>query len=408
MKLSEQKCKNASREKDGSRIWDGGGLYLELHKNGAKYWRMKYRFLGKEKRLAFGVYPTIKLKEARNKKNEAKKLLAKSIDPSKAKQKQKRKIELENSNTFEIIAKEWHAHNKPQWKETHAATILKRLEKDIFPSIGNMPIKEITHSMLLDMAQIIRQRGANELAKRVIQMSSHIFQYAIITDRAKQNIAADLKGIIKPAKKGHYAALEAKDLPEFLHMLYSNEARLHLQTKLAVEFLMLTFVRTNEMIKAEWNEFDFDDKQWLIPAKRMKMRKDHIVPLSQQAIEILEKLQNLHSHPKYVFPSRHNRNNHMSNNTILMALRRMGYQGKMTGHGFRALAMSTIMEKLDYRHEIVDVQLAHAKRGDVAKAYDRAKFLEQRIIMMQRWADYLDQVAQGGKVIQAKFGAGNK
>ena len=407
MKLSEQKCKNASREKNGPKIWDGGGLYLELHKNGSKYWRMKYRFLEKEKRLALGVYPTIKLKEARDKRDEAKRLLAEGIDPSKARQKQKREIELENRNTFEVIAREWHEHNKPEWKAEHAATILKRLEKDVFPSIGKVPIREITHPMLLDMAQTIRQRGANELAKRVIQMSMHIFQYAIITGRADQNIAQDLKGFIKPPKKGHYAALEAKDLPEFLSVLHSNEARLHLQTKLAVEFLMLTFVRTSEMIKAEWSEFDFEEKQWLIPAKRMKMKKDHLVPLSKQSIDILKQLQNLHSHPQYVFPSRHNRNNHMSNNTILMALRRMGYQGKMTGHGFRALAMSTIMEKLGERHEVVDVQLAHAKRGDVAKAYDRAKFIEQRTVMMQQWADYLDQVASGGKVIQAKFGAAN-
>ena len=224
-------------------------------------------------------------------------------------------------------------------------------------------------------------------------MCRHIYQYAIVTGRADKNIAEDLKGMVKSEPRSHYAAIDTKDIPQFIHDLRSHKIRLKEQTYLSVNLMMLTFLRTSEMIKAEWSEFDFDSREWLVPAKRMKMKKEHIVPLSNQSIEILKKLRRLHNHPKYVFPSRVSHDKPMSNNTILMALKRMGYKGKMTGHGFRALAMSTIMEKLGYRREIPDAQLAHAKRGDVSKAYDRAKFLPERKVMMQEWADYLDTVS---------------
>lgn len=392
MKLTEIKCKNAKPAEKAKKIADGLGLYLEITPKGGKYWRMKYRHLGKERRLAFGVYPEVSLKDAREKRDAARKLIAENKDPGYEKRKQKEQAIAEAGNTFEKIAREWHDHNKQDWKPEHAGTLLKRLENDVFPSIGDVPIKELTPKMLLDTAKGIQKRGANELAKRVIQMSRHIFQYAIITGRAENNIAEDLKGLIKPRPKSHFASLDIQELPEFLGALYSNEARLMPLTHLAVQFMMLTFVRTNEMIKAEWNEIDFDEKMWLIPAHRMKMKKEHLVPLSEQSIQVLEKIRTLHRNNKYVFPSRENSQNHMSNNTILMALRRMGYQGKMTGHGFRSLAMSAIMEKLKYRFEVPDRQLAHSKRGDVNKAYDRAMFLDERKVMMQDWADYLDKI----------------
>ena len=403
MNLNERICKSAKPEKKTQKLSDGGGLYLEVTPKGSKLWRLKYRFLNKEKKLCIGEYPAISLADARDHRVEAKKLLASGLDPSGVKQEIKQEKIKEAANTFEVIAREWHAHKTPEWSKVNADTVLRRLEKDVFPEIGKYPIKIITHKMLLDLAHSIKERGANELAKRIIQMSKHIYQYAIVTGRAEKNIADDLKGLVKSEPKSHFAAIEAKELPQFIADLRSHRFKLNRQTYLAVEFMMLTFVRTGEMIKAEWGEFDFDEKLWLIPAHRMKMKKEHIVPLSSQAIEILEELRELHNHPKYVFPSRNNRNNHMSNNTILMALRRMGYQGKMTGHGFRSLAMSTIMEKLHYRHEIPDAQLAHAKRGDVNRAYDRAKFLNDRIEMMQKWADYLDNIARGGTVIVGKF-----
>ena len=392
MKLTKLSCDKAKPSEKPRKLADGNGLYLEVMPNGSKYWRMKYRHLGKEKRLAFGVYPEVSLKDARDQRDEARKLIAENKDPSYIKKKKKSQALDEAGNTFEKIAREWHAHSESGWKPVHAQNIMNRLEKDVFPSIGSIPIKDLTPKMLLDMAKAIQERGANELAKRVIQMSRHIFQYAIITGRAERNIANDLKGLIKPKPKTHFAAIDHRDLPEFLGALYSNKARLMPLTHLAVQFMMLTFVRTSEMIKAEWREFDFKEKVWLIPAKRMKMGKEHLVPLSDQAIRVLRETRQLHNNKTFVFPSRENSQNHMSNNTILMALRRMGYAGKMTGHGFRALAMSTIMEKLEYRFEIPDAQLAHSKKGDVNKAYARAKFLSDRKVMMQDWANYLDKL----------------
>lgn len=403
MKLTDQACKSAKAKEKTYKMADGGGLYLEVTPKGSKLWRLKYRFMQKQKKLSIGVYPIITLAEARNQRDEAKRLLANNLDPAAVKQEIKQEMHNEAANTFETIAREWFDMKKTEWSEANTVQTLNRLEKDVFPIIGKYPIKLITHKMLLDLAHSVKERGANELAKRIIQMSVHIFRYAIVTGRAEKNIAEDLKGMVKSEPKSHFAAIESKELPEFISDLRNHKAKLNRQTYLAVNFMMLTFVRTSEMIKAEWSEFDFENKVWLIPAKRMKMNKDHIVPLSRQSVEILEELREIHHHPKYVFPSRINRDNHMSNNTVLMAIKRMGYAGRMTGHGFRALAMSTIMEKLGYRHEVPDAQLAHAKKGDVARAYDRAKFLEERSVMMQKWADYLDNIAHGGVVITGNF-----
>lgn len=392
MKLTDKACKAAQPQNKTYKMFDGGGLYLQVNSNGSKFWYKKYYYLRKEKKLSIGEYPIISLAEAREKRQQAKSLLANGQDPSAVKQEIKQtKIE-ESNNTFEVIGREWYEWKLSEWSEANAKQIIQRLEKDVFPTIGRYPIKEITHKMLLDLANSVKERGANELAKRIIQMSKHIYQYAIITGRAENNIAQDLKGLVRHEPKSHFAAIEAHEIPDFLAALGRHKHHLHRQTYLATLMMMLTFVRTSELIKAEWSEFDFEEKIWLIPAKRMKMDRDHIVPLSDQVVTILEEIRGLHNHPKYVFPSRINRNSHMSNNTVLMGIKRMGYAGKMTGHGFRSLAMSTIMEKLGYRHEVPDAQLAHAKRGDVARAYDRAKFLNERVRMMQEWADYVDSL----------------
>ncbi len=404
MKLTDQQCKNAKIKEKAYKMADGGGLYLEITPTGGKLWRLKYRYMNKEKKLSIGAYPIITLAEARNHRENAKKLLLSGQDPSAVKQDIKQGRCADAANTFEVIAREWYAHKKPDWSEANYKTVVDRLDKDVFPEIGKYPIKNITHKIIIDLANTVKERGANELAKRIVQMCKNIFQYAIITGRVDRNIAADLRGVIKAERTKHFAAIESKELPQFIADLRDHKPHLNRQTYLAVNLMMLTFVRTGELIKAEWKEIDWDAKTWIIPAKRMKMKKDHIVPLSRQAVEILQELRELHNHPVFIFPSRHDRKNHMSNNTILMALDRMGYRGKMTGHGFRALAMSTIMEKLGYRHEIPDIQLAHAKKGDVNRAYDRAKFLEERIMMMQRWADYLDNIVKGGTVLVGKFG----
>lgn len=392
MKLNAKLVESASRDTHGSKLFDGKGLFLELHKNGGKYWRYKFRYLGKEKLMSLGVYPETSLAEAREKHRQAHKDVANGLNPVSLKRDDIRQKKQEAKNTFEAIGKDWLEYKKTEWSEANYIQTKKRLEKDIFSVIGKTPIKEITHQDLIDLSKSIQARGANELAKRSIQMSKHIFQYAIINQLTDKNIAEDLKGFVKTPPTKSYASIDPKDLPDFLMAIDKHKARMHRQSKIALELMMLTFVRTSELIKAEWDEIDLENKTWLIPEERMKMKVPHIVPLSDQAISLIEELRGLHRNNHWVFPSRTRSMNHMSNNTILMAIRRMGYGGIMTGHGFRALAMTTLMERLNYKYEVADAQLAHGKKGSVRKAYDRTKFLDQRKIMMQDWADYIDGI----------------
>lgn len=399
MKLTDAACKNARPKEKAYKLSDGQGLYLLIKPNGKKYWRLKYRIHGKEKLHALGVYPENSLAKARADRDKARKLLQADIDPSLDRQERKRLGKLNADNTFETVAREWHEHSQNRWTNRYAQELLHRLESDIFSEIGKLPVATIKPRQILDALQKIERRGAHEIARRALQTCGQIFRYAVVTGRAESDPTRDLKGALKPFKKGHYAALDSKDLPEFLKVLGNNDARLYPQTLRALRLLMLTFVRTGELIQAKWDEFDLDAAEWNIPAERMKMRKPHIVPLSKQAIALLKEQKELTGQWDWVFPNQVRPKKSMSNNTILMALRRMGYQGEMTGHGFRALAMSTIKEKLGYRHEVVDRQLAHAPRNKVDAAYDRAAFLDERRKMMQHWADYLTAVAAGQKVV---------
>ena len=286
----------------------------------------------------------------------------------------------------------------------HSKLIIRRLEMDVFPAIGKLAIADIKPLQVLNALKKVEDRGAHETAKRALQYCGQIFRYAVITERALRDPTEPLKRVLKPAKNGHYATIEADEIPEFLRILDRNEARLFPHTRRAIQLLMLTFVRTSELIEAKWGEFNLDEKQWLIPAERMKMRRTHIVPLSDQTCKILREQQEDTGKWEWVFPNQAHPRKHMSNMTILKALERMGYKGRMTGHGFRALAMSTIKEKLNYRHEVIDRQLAHAHKSQIDAAYDRAQFLPKRREMMQEWADYLDTVAKGGQIIIGKFG----
>ena len=404
MKLNHQKCDKATREKDGPKLWDGSGMYLELHKNGRKYWRLKYRIDGKEKRLALGVFPEIGIKEARNRRDEARKLLDEGRDPSQEKKKQKALSQQNTVNTFEVIAREWHENRKSRWSQRYAEGVITRLENDIFPEIGNYPITEIEPPILLQTIRKIEKRKAHELARRQLQKCGEVFRYAIACGKAVRDPSADIKEALQPQQKGHFAALDVKELPDFLKAIEHNDARLYQNTRNALNLMMLTFVRTSELIGARWEEIDFEAKEWVIPAERMKMRKEHVVPLSRQAIEILENQKEIAGQWPLVFPSSVRPQQSISNNTILGAIKRLGYKGRMTGHGFRALAMSTIKQELGYRHEVVDRQLAHAPRNKIDKAYDRALFLDDRKVMMQEWANFIDALASNGKVIQGNFG----
>jgi integrase len=404
MPLTDTACKNARPREKAYKKADGGGLYLEVMPTGSRYWRLKYRLCGKEKRLACGVYPETSLADARNKRAVARKMLEEGIDPSSAKRDNRQLAEANAANTFEAVAREWHGRNRERWTPLYAQDILHRLEADIFPAIGKRPVADISPLVVLGALRKIENRGAGEMARRAGQYCGQIFRYAVVTGRAERNPTTDLKGALKPVKHGHFAALEPKDLPEFLHSLERNDARLFALTRLAIRLMLLTFVRTGELINATWEEFDLDAAEWAIPAERMKMRKPHIVPLSKQVVAILRQLQTMNGNYRWVFASPTKPRRHMSNNTILKALERLGYKGRMTGHGFRALAMTTIKEKLKYPHEVVDRQLAHAPRNKVDAAYDRTKFLDERRKMMQAWADYIDRVGSSGTVIAGKFG----
>ena len=392
MKLTDMACKAAKAKEKAYKRFDGGGLYLEIMPNGNKLWRLKYYFLGKEKRLSLGSYPLVTLVEARESREKAKKLLINGIDPSTDKKDQKRKALHNASNTFEVVALDWHAKQEARWAPRTSQKVLGYLKKNVIPYIGYRPIAEIDPPELLDMLRKIEDRGAYHTAGTIKQICGQVFRYGVATGRALRDPSADLRGALTVHKTKHYAALDIKEMPQFLQILEKNDARLFAPTRRAIRLLMLTFTRTTELIHAKWDEFDLENAQWEIPAERMKMRVAHIVPLSRQAIEVLKDQQEdiKHLNTPYVFPNQVRPIKPMSNNTILSGIKRMGYAGRMTGHGFRALAMTTLMEELGYTHEIPDAQLAHAKGDSTRRAYDRTKYLPQRKVMMQKWADYLD------------------
>ena len=392
--LTDSRCRNVKATGKIQKLSDGGGLYLHVTAQGQKYWRMAYRFAGKQKTYAMGVYPLISLAEAREKRIEVKKLILDGTDPALMKKIEKNRFLQGADNTFEKIAREWHSkqegHISPNyWKEK-----IHRLEKDIFPKIGTFPIDQITSPILLKVIQGIEERGAREMAKRALQMCTNVFDYGIATSRCKDNPTRSFKNALLPKKSKHFASIDVHEMPQLVRDIYFNKGRLYPTTQNALKLIMLTFVRTSELIEAEWKEFDFENKVWLIPANRMKMRRDHIVPLARQTIEILQdqKFHSGNSGNDFVFPSQIHSAKSMSDGTILRALKRMGYNGRMTGHGFRSLAMTAIVEKLGYREKIPDLQLAHGEKNRVMASYNRSELLEERTKMMQEWADYIDSL----------------
>jgi integrase len=392
MSLCDLDCRQAKPKEKAYRLHDSGGLYLDVKTTGKRIWRLKYKSFEKEKLLTIGQYPQITLIVAREKRDQAKEKLSAGIDPAQEKQDQKRNARFIQAQTFELVAMEWHKHNLKTWSANYGRDILRRLNRNVFTVIGDLPISKITVQDLLVCLRKVEEREAHDMAKRVLQMMGQIMRYAVITGRADRDITVDLKGALVKYKKGHYAAIESDQLPELLKVLNKNDARLFKQTISAIKLILLTFVRTSELINATWAEFDLEKREWHIPAERMKMRTAHFVPLSRQVITLLQDLKQSFGKTNYILPSVVRNNKPISNNTILVGLKRLGYHKVMTGHGFRALAMSTIKEKLNYRHEVVDRQLAHEQRNKIDQAYDRAKFIPDRIKMMQEWADYIDSV----------------
>lgn len=408
--LTHIQPKTAKPKDKPYKLSDGGGLYLLINPDGSKYWRMGYRFDGVERLLAFGKYPEISLADARKARIAAREKINAGIDPSQARRIEKRNKATANANTFEAVAREWHSNKLETWQVRTAANVLHRLEKDVFPLIGKYPIAEIKAPVMLDVLRQIEKRGAFDMAKRQGQVCGQIFRYAIASGKAEIDPVPHLRGALKATSKGHHAAITPDDLPEFIRAFEKIEGRMYAPNRIMFRLMMLTFVRTSELTTTEWAEIDLENESWVIPWQRMKMGKkkinprkvDHHVFLPRQGWELLRELKPITGNNKYLFPNLRDHEQPATNYGILAALKRMGYGGRMTGHGFRSLAMGVIKERLGYRHEVADRQLSHASGDTYGEAYDRAMFLDERKAMMQKYADYLDSTASG-KVITGNF-----
>lgn len=390
MKLTDIAVKNAAPKEKLYTLFDTEGLFLIIMPNGSKLWRWKFRVGGVEKRISLGSYPKVSLKAARSIRDRYQADLRDGHDPAAARKREKVQAQA-SVETFERIAEEWFAQFKHTWTANTAETIISRLRKDVFPFIGTRPIREIAAPELLAVIRKVESRGAVETARRDLQKCGQIFRYAIATGRAERDIAADLQGGIAPPKKRHFASIhEPKEIGALLRAIDGYQGSLI--TRCALKLAPLTFVRPGELRHAEWYEIDFGKAEWRIPAARMKMREKHIVPLSRQAVQILQELHPLTGGGRYIFPGERSRERPMSENTVLAALRRLGYEkGEMTGHGFRSMA-STILHEQGWPSDYIERQLAHGDRNKIRAAYNFAQHLEKRREMMQCWADYLDRL----------------
>lgn len=397
MPLSDISIRSAKASDKAVRMFDGGGLYLEISPSGGKLWRLKYRADGKEKRLALGTYPSVGLKDAREQRDEAKKLLAKGIDPGSHRKAQKAAKSDRAANSFELVAREWFETHKNGWADNHADKIIRRLERDVFPWIGERPVAEITAPEILQTLRRIASRGVLETAHRASGNISQVMRYAIATNRANRDPVPDLKGALPPAQGTNFASItEPKKVAELLRAFDGFSGTLVVRCALLLAPLL--FVRPGELRKAEWENIDLDKGEWSYFVTKTKT--EHLVPLASQVIEILRELHPLTGRGRYVFPGR-DPQKPMSEAAINAALRRLGYDTKteITGHGFRAMARTILAEELHQKPEVIEHQLAHAVPDSLGSAYNRTKFIKERKVMMQLWADYLGQLKTGAEVI---------
>jgi integrase len=388
-----------SKAKPGNKpkkLFDGDGLFLLIQPSGSKWWRLKYRFRGKEKLLSLGVYPEISLKVARERREAARRLIAEGIDPAVNRRIAKASDTEGGKNTFETVAREWLAKFSANWEKSHTDKITRRLEVNVFPWLKSRIVREITAQELLHCLRRIESRGALETAHRTLQNCGQILRYAVVTGRAERDICSDLRGALPPPKETHLASItNPKEIGKLLRTVdgYTGGYVVRYALKLAP----LVFLRPGELRKGEWQEVDFSEAEWRIPAERMKMRVPHIVPLSKQAIAVLTELQAITGNEgkgKYLFPGIRKNGKPMSENTINAALRGMGYpKEEMTGHGFRSMA-STLLNENGWNRDAIERQLAHGERDSVRAAYNYAEFLSERRKMMQWWADHLDKLAK--------------
>jgi len=397
--LTDLACKNAvAKDIKIRKLHDGQGLYLWVYEDGRKYWRLRYKIHDKEKSLSLGVYPVVGLKQARQLAQTERVKLASNIDPSIDRKINKQKAKEATANSFEVTAREWYKKQTHTWVTSHSKGVLRKLEVDIFPYIGMYPISQIEAPQLLNMIRIIEQRGSYDMAHRVLGVCSLVFRYGVATGRCSRDPAIDLRGALAPHKKKNQAAVKPEELPELMRALATYESIGDRQTQLALQLLALTFVRTNELIGALWTEFDLDNAIWIVPAMRMKMRNEHVVPLTRQVLNILTELKTIAGDSRYLLPGR-NPNKPISNNTLLFALYRLGYKGKMTGHGFRAVASTALNESGLFSPDAIERQLAHGERNEVRGAYNRAEYLPERKRIMAWWSDHLEASEKGAEVI---------
>jgi len=398
MSLTDTAIRKAKSQSKPVRLFDEKGLYLELSPTGGKLWRWKYRYLGKEKRLALGIYPDVSLAEARKRRDDARTLLANGADPGVVRKAQKAAKLEQAANSFEAVAREWFARHMTDKAQTHADKVIGRLEKDIFPWLGSRPIAEITAPEMLDTLQRVEKRGAKETAHRLRGICGQIFAYAIRTGRANRNPSADLRGALTPVTVKHHAAItDPVQVGELLRAFDGFAGTFIVQCALKISPLL--FVRPGELRKAKWTDINFDNSEWRYRATKTKT--EHIAALSTQALKILRDLHPLTKNSEYVFPGARSNGRPMSEAAVNAALRRLGYNTKteITGHGFRAMARTILHERLGFRPEVIEHQLAHRVPDALGTAYNRTKFLDERRSMMQAWADYLDKLKAGAEVI---------
>jgi integrase len=397
MSLTDTTIRNAKPGEKPAKLFDERGLFLIVTPAGGKWWRLKYRYDGKEKLLSLGVYPDVGLKEARDKRDEARKLLAAGIDPGAHRKAHKSARADRAANSFEVVAREWFAEHSASWAKGHADKIIQRLERDVFPWIGGRPIADITAPELLTVVRRIKDRGALETAHRALGNCGRVFRYAVQTGRAERDPATDLRGALPPVRGEHFAAVtDPKAVGELLRTLNGYQGSFTVAC--ALRLAPLVFVRPGELRKAEWADIDLDGQEWRYTVT--KTDTAHIVPLSRQAVAILKELQPLTGRGRFVFPGARSKARAMSDNAILGAMRRLGIaKDEMSGHGFRAMARTILDEVLGVRPDYIEHQLAHSVKDPNGRAYNRTAHLPERRKMMQQWADYLDKLKAGADVI---------
>lgn len=398
MPLTDTAIRNAKPGEKPSKLFDERGLFLLVTPAGGKWWRLRYRFDGKEKLLSLGTYPDVGLKLARERRDDARRLLADGVDPGENRKASKAAKQERAANSFEVVAREWFAGRAPQWAKGHSDKIIKRLDNDVFPWLGGRPVSEITPPELLSVLRRIEGRGALDTAHRALQNCGQIFRYAVATGRAERDPSGDLRGALPPAKSGHFAAItEPLEVGALLRAM--DEVNAGFVVKCALRLAPLLFVRPGELRTAEWADIDFDKAEWRYHVSKTKT--DHLVPLATQAVAILRELHPLTGHGPHVFPGARTNGKPMSDGAVNVALRRAGYNTReeQTGHGFRAMARTILHQELGFAPEVIEHQLAHRVPDALGTAYNRTKFIKERREMMQAWADYLDKLKAGAEVL---------